>query len=67
MSPFTSSLGLRTLGIHFLLENLLTLLLGLGFVDLQDNVSFIDNKTSCLRTCSTSARLCLKVLPLLRW
>jgi hypothetical protein len=34
LSPLTGSLGLSTLGVHLFLENLLTLLLGLGLVDL---------------------------------
>lgn len=34
LSPFAGSLGLRTLGVHLCLELLLTLLLGLGLVDL---------------------------------
>lgn len=34
LSPLTGSLRLRTLGVHLLLEDLLTLLLGLGSVDL---------------------------------
>ena len=35
----TGSLGLRTLGIHFLLQDSLTRLLSLGSVDLRVNVS----------------------------
>jgi hypothetical protein len=35
LSSLTGSLGLRTLGVHLLLENSLTLLLGLSLVDLQ--------------------------------
>jgi hypothetical protein len=35
LSSLACSLGLRTLGVHLLLENSLTLLLGLGLVDLQ--------------------------------
>ena len=34
-SPLACSLGLRTLGVHLLLHLLLTLLLGLGAVDLS--------------------------------
>jgi hypothetical protein len=34
LSPLTGGLGLSTLGVHLILENLLTLLLGLGLVDL---------------------------------
>jgi hypothetical protein len=34
LSSLTSSLGLRTLGVHLLLQDTLTLLLGLGLVDL---------------------------------
>ena len=34
--PLAGSLGLRTLGIHLLLEQSLTLLLGLGTVDLRE-------------------------------
>ena len=33
-SPLTGGLGLSTLGVHLVLENLLTRLLGLGLVDL---------------------------------
>jgi hypothetical protein len=36
LSPLTGSLGLRALGVHLLLENPLTLLFGLGFVDLHE-------------------------------
>jgi hypothetical protein len=35
LSPLTGSLGLSTLGVHLVLENLLTRLLGLGLVDLH--------------------------------
>ena len=35
----TGSLGLRTLGIHLLLDDSLTRLLGLGLVDLFPNIS----------------------------
>ena len=35
LSSLAGRLGLRTLGIHLLLENSLTLLLGLGLVDLR--------------------------------
>jgi hypothetical protein len=34
LSPLASSLGLRTLGVHLLLEQTLTLLLGFGLVNL---------------------------------
>ena len=34
LSPLTSSLGLVAFGLHFLLQDTLTLLLGLGFVNL---------------------------------
>ena len=34
LSPLASSLGLRTLGVHLLLEQTLTLLLSLGLVNL---------------------------------
>ena len=34
LSPLAGSLGLRTLGVHLGLESLLTLLLGLGLVNL---------------------------------
>ena len=36
LSPLPGSLGLRTLGIHLLLQDPLTLLLSLGFVNLLD-------------------------------
>lgn len=35
LPPLAGSLGLGTLGVHLLLEDPLTLLLGLGLVDLQ--------------------------------
>jgi hypothetical protein len=65
----TGSLGLRTLGVHLLLQNSLTGLLSLGSVDLlfpHQSSEFAIHLPYQL-TCSTSARLCLKVLPLLRW
>ena len=34
LSPLARCLGLVTLGLHFFLQNTLTLLLGLGLVDL---------------------------------
>jgi hypothetical protein len=43
LPSFTGSLGLRTLGVHLFLEDSLTLLLGLGLVDLQRAVSFKNN------------------------
>jgi hypothetical protein len=63
------SLGLRTLGIHLLPQDSLTGLLRLGSVDLIEIVSPGITTGSSYRglTCSTNARLCLKVLPLLRW
>ena len=39
LSSLASSLGLCTLGVHLCLELLLTLLLGLGLVDLQQSQS----------------------------
>ena len=36
LSPLPGSLGLRALGIHLLLDDPGTLLLGLGLVDLQE-------------------------------
>ena len=39
MSPLARCLGLVALGLHFLLQDTLTLLLGLGLVDLQRCVS----------------------------
>lgn len=39
LSPLAGSLGLRTLGVHLLLEGTLALCLGLGLVDLQTLVS----------------------------
>lgn len=67
-------LGLCTLGVHLLAEDSLTSLLGLGLVDLFQSVShcvlpgFVDEYgCGSPLTCSTSARLCLKVLPLLKW
>jgi hypothetical protein len=66
--PLSGSLSLRTLGIHLLLQDSLTSLLSLGSVDLRRNVSIKKLLGRSFRlTCSTSARLCLKVLPLLRW
>jgi hypothetical protein len=35
LSPLTSGLGLGALGVHLLLDDALTLLLGLGLVDLS--------------------------------
>jgi hypothetical protein len=73
LSPLASSLGLGTLGIHLLLEDAFTGLLSLGLVDLhipiyQSPKSPIQNTVrQGERTCSTRARLCLKVLPLLEW
>lgn len=71
------SLGLRTLGVHLLLQLSLAGLLGLGAVDLDEttNVSItVEPRISAniremgrIRTCSTRARLCLKVLPLAAW
>jgi hypothetical protein len=50
LSSFAGSLGLGTLGVHFFLEGTLTLLLGLGLVDLIGLVnitcSFVDGKTN---------------------
>jgi hypothetical protein len=39
LSPLACSLGLRTLGIHLFFEDTLTLLLSLGLVDLESNLS----------------------------
>ena len=39
LSPLAGGLGLRTLGIHLLLEDPLASLLGLGLVNLWSNVS----------------------------
>lgn len=64
---FAGSLDLCTSSIHVLLQESLTGLLSLGFVDLdrcQSQRSAI-TKVERLHTCSTRARLCLKVLPLL--
>jgi hypothetical protein len=36
LSSLASSLGLRSLGVHFFLESTLTLLLSLGLVDLKN-------------------------------
>ena len=68
LSPLTCSLGLVSLGLHLLLQNALTLLLSLGFVDLKASVSACVQYEEDLDwlTCSTRARLCLNVLPLLR-
>jgi len=41
LSPLTSGLGLRTLGIHLLLEDPLTLLLGLGLVNMFDQSTLV--------------------------
>ena len=73
-----SSLVLRPLGVHLLLDSTLTGLLSLSAVDLQGeegrNVSYCfevcgdkKEREEDKRTCSTRARLCLKVLPLLEW
>lgn len=37
----TGCLGLRTLGVHLLLDDSLTRLLGFGFVDLSHHVSLL--------------------------
>lgn len=39
LSPLTCCLGLVALGLHLLLQDTLTLLLGLGLVDLQRGLS----------------------------
>jgi hypothetical protein len=71
LSPLAGSLGLGTLGIHLLLEDALTSLLGLGLVDLYPLSALVPRQgissMSGKRTCSTRARLCLKALPLLEW
>jgi hypothetical protein len=63
----TGSLGLRTLGIHLLLQDSLTRLLSLGLVNLSHRQPMILTILNSQLTCSTNALLCLKVLPLLRW
>lgn len=68
--PLAGSLDLGTFGIHFLLESLLTLLLSLGLVDLCHVSAECREKErdrQKTHTCSTRARLCLKVLPLDDW
>ncbi len=68
LSPLAGGLGLRTFGIHFFLEDSLTLLLGFGLVDLCRGQSKVWVTVFPRKhTCSTNARLCLKVLPLLSW
>lgn len=45
LSSFASSLGLGTLGVHFFLEGTLTLLLGLGLVDLiHQSIYFVPSR-----------------------
>lgn len=39
MSPLARCLGLIALGLHFFLQDTLTLFLGLGLVDLQNDAS----------------------------
>ena len=41
----TSGLGLGTLGVHLVLQSLLTLLLGLGTVDLKEDNTLIHHGT----------------------
>jgi len=41
LSPLTSSLGLRTLGVHLILQDPLTLLLSLGLVDMLNQRSLV--------------------------
>jgi len=41
LSSLTGSLGLRTLGVHFFLEDSLTLFLGLGFVNMFDQSTLV--------------------------
>jgi hypothetical protein len=65
--PLACSLGLRPLGIHFFLECPLASFLCLCAVNLQVTVSINwQDEVRLERTCSTKARLCLKVLPLAR-
>jgi len=65
----TGSLGLRTLGIHVVLEGSLSCSFSLGLVNLLNrSVSVaVEPLTLHKLTCSTNARLCLNVLPLLKW
>lgn len=69
LSALAGGLGLGTLGVHLLLELGLTGLLGLSLMDLSNMLeeSGYAKVGRAGRTCSTRARLCLKVLPLLRW
>ena len=69
LSPLAGGLGLRTLGVHLLLELGLAGGLGLGLVNLWVALGICDllDQVGDIHTCSTRARLCLKVLPLLRW
>lgn len=69
LSALAGGLGLGTLGVHLLLELGLAGLLGLSLVDLRCVLEECEYAEvgRAKRTCSTRARLCLKVLPLLRW
>jgi hypothetical protein len=62
------SLGLSTSAVHLLLDESLTGGLSLGLVDLRVlSVFIVVILLTTQHTCSTNARLCLKVLPLLKW
>lgn len=68
LSPLAGGLGLCTLGVHLVLEDLLALFLSLGSVDLWCvSMLILQSSSDIKHTCSTRARLCLNVLPLLRW
>jgi len=41
LSPLTGGLGLRTLGVHFFLEDSLTLLLSFGLVDMFNQCTLV--------------------------
>lgn len=69
--PLAHRLVLRTLGVHLILDLALAGLLCLRTVDLFEHISWNvvvrSHDVMVRRTCSTRARLCLNVLPLLRW
>lgn len=67
LSPLAGCLRFVALGLHLLLQDTLTLLFGLGLVDLWWISAEFNGRAQREHTCSTKARLCLNVLPLLKW
>lgn len=51
LSSLTGSLGLGTLSVHLLLEDTLTLLLGLGLVDLFSECQYICSQPGSISDC----------------